>query len=123
MPLHRLLATTALLPLLACAADRDAPPADPAALDPIAYRYVTLALGLGAHDPNYVDAYYGPDSLKTAAEAESLSVTEIAAAADSLIAQLGDTVPMYGDSLAQWLRQIGQLLCRPRLYGHSCTSF
>jgi hypothetical protein len=37
-------------------------PPEPAALDPVATRYVELALGLGKHDPNYVDAYYGPDS-------------------------------------------------------------
>ena len=35
-----------------------------------------------ADDPNYVDAYYGPDSLRTAAQAESLSVTAILGVAD-----------------------------------------
>ena len=56
---------------LALAACRPTPSADPAALDAVARRYVVLGLGLGRHDPNYVDAYYGPDSLRTAAEAES----------------------------------------------------
>ena len=46
-------------------------PADPATLEPIARRYVILALGLGAHDRDYVDAYYGPDSLKAQAMASS----------------------------------------------------
>lgn len=31
-----------------------------AALDRLAERYVKLVLALGEHDPNYVDAYYGP---------------------------------------------------------------
>src|SRR3954452_4237052 len=75
--------------------------ADPAVLDGIARRYVILVLGLGQHDPNYVDAYYGPDSLKTVADRDSLSVGQLRAAADSLIAILGDSVPAYGDSLVR----------------------
>ena len=31
-------------------------------------RFVILGLALGKHDPNYVDAYYGPDSLKAVAD-------------------------------------------------------
>ena len=42
------------------------PAANPAALDTVATRYVTLALGLGRHDPNYVDAYYGPPAPRAA---------------------------------------------------------
>jgi hypothetical protein len=91
--------------------------ADPAVLDGIARRYVILVLGLGQHDPNYVDAYYGPDSLKTVADRDSLSVGQLRAAADSLIAILGDSVPAYGDSLVRmrhrYLRtQLGALAAR-----------
>jgi hypothetical protein len=77
------------------------PPAapDPGRLDPIARRYVVLGLSRGKHDPNYVDAYYGPDSLRAAAEAESLTVAEIRSAAESLIAVLGDSVPAYADTM------------------------
>ena len=94
-----------------------APEANPVALDSIAGRYVTLALGLGAHDRNYVDAYYGPDSLKAKAKAESLSVAEIRRHADSLIGVLGDTVPAYADSMVRmrhrYLRtQLGSLSAR-----------
>ncbi len=93
------------------------PEPDPVALDSIARRYVTLALGLGAHDPNYVDAYYGPDSLKARAKAESPSVAEIRRHADSLIGVLGDTVPAYADSMVRmrhrYLRtQLGSLSAR-----------
>ena len=90
-----------LLLSLAFGCRSSAAPPDPATLDPIARRYVTLALGLGAHDRDYVDAYYGPDSLRAAAEAESLSVAEIRRQADSLIGVLGDTVPAYADSVVR----------------------
>src|SRR5690606_27652373 len=129
MRLCRLIATAALVPLLACAAaDSDAPPADPAALDPIATRYVVLTLALGAHDPNYVDAYYGPDSLKAAADTAPLSVSAVGAAADSLIALLGDTVPAYADSIVQfrhtYLRtQLGSMSARARMLGGQRLTF
>jgi hypothetical protein len=100
------------------AACRATPPAaDPAVLDGVARRYVVLVLGLGRHDPNYVDAYYGPDSLKARADHDSLSVRQLRVAAESLIAILGDSVPAYGDSLVrlrhQYLRtQLGSLAAR-----------
>jgi hypothetical protein len=101
--------------LSGCEGSTQAP--NPATLDPIARRYVTLALGLGAHDPNYVDAYYGPDSLRTVARAESLTVADIRSAVDSLIGILGDTVPSYTDSLIRsrhrYLRtQLGSMSAR-----------
>ena len=115
-----------LLCLSGC--ESSSPPPNPATLDPIARRYVTLALGLGAHDPNYVDAYYGPDSLRTVARAESLTVAEIRVAADSLIRVLGDTVPSYADSLVRlrhkYLRtQIGSMAARARMLGGQRLSF
>jgi hypothetical protein len=85
----------ALLLALTAACSSGTAPADPAALDPVARRYVVLGLGLGRHDANYVDAYYGPDSLRDAAEAESLGVPEIRASAESLMAVLGDSAPAY----------------------------
>jgi hypothetical protein len=93
-------AATALLALTgACGQER--PAADSGPLDAMARRYVVLGLGLGRHDPNYVDAYYGPDALKAAAAAESLSVAEVRAAAESLVSLLGDSAPAYADSLVR----------------------
>jgi hypothetical protein len=94
-----------------------APEPNPVVLDSIASRYVTLALGLGVHDANYVDAYYGPDSLRAAAKADSLSVAEIRRQADSLTGVLGDTVPAYADSMVRmrhkYLRtQLGSMSAR-----------
>ncbi|HEX6104404.1 MAG TPA: hypothetical protein VFZ26_02395 [Gemmatimonadales bacterium] len=121
------LAFAALLVLVGCGPGRAAP-ADPARLDPVARRYVTLGLALGRHDPNYVDAYYGPDSLRSAAEAESLSVAEIRAAAESLLAALGAETPAYGDTLVaqrhRYLRvQLGSMAARARMLGGERLEF
>jgi hypothetical protein len=102
----------------ACASER----ADPDLLDDVARRYTTLALALGEHDANYVDAYYGPDSIREAARAESLSVAQIRTAADSLVAILGDSVPAYADTLLgmrhHYLRaQLVAMAARARMVG------
>ena len=127
--MRRLPILCALL-LAGCGGERGASPSapDPARLDPIARRYVVLALELGHHDPNFVDAYYGPDSLQAAADAESLSVPQVRAAAESLIAVLGDRIPTYADSLVglrhQYLRvQLGAMATRARMLGGERLSF
>lgn len=118
-----------LLPVvLLVACQRSAPTPDPARLDPVARRYVTLALAMGAHDANYVDAYYGPDSIRGRALAESLSVTQIKASADSLIEVLGDSIPPYADSLValrhSYLRtQLGSMSARARMLAGERLSF
>ena len=94
-----LLALTALAG--GCGSPERPPAPDPAPLDGVALRYVALALNMGTHDPNYVDAYYGPDSLRERAAAESLSVAQVRAGAESLLAALGDTVPAYADTLVR----------------------
>ena len=45
---------------------KPAPPAPPT-LDDLARRYVTLALAMGQHSPDDIDAYYGPAELRQAA--------------------------------------------------------
>ncbi len=118
---HRRRLLGVALILVACRPS--APPApDPRALDAIARRYVVLGLELGRHDANYVDAYYGPDSLRAAANAESLTVAQVRSSAESLIAMLGDSVPAYADSLVRlrhrYLRvQLGAMAARARMLG------
>jgi hypothetical protein len=127
-PVSRLVSAS-LLATLATACRPSAPAApDPHALDPVARRYVVLGLNLGRSDPNYVDAYYGPDSLKQAAAAESLSVAQVRTAAESLIAILGDSVPAYTDSLVRmrhrYLRvQLGSMVARARMLMGEKLSF
>ena len=60
-----------------------------AATDPlnaVAERYAHLVLALGQHDPDYVDAFYGPSEWKTEAEKVKKSVDAIATEAAHLIA-------------------------------------
>lgn len=59
-----------------------------AQMNPIAERYVRLALSLGEHDANYVDAYFGPDEWRDEARERALSLEAIAAAADGLVQEL-----------------------------------
>ena len=113
---------------LACR-DTEPPGApDPAPLDAVAHRYMALALGMGIHDPNYVDAYYGPDSLRKAAEAESLTVTEVRAGAESLLAVLGEPVPPYADTLVRQRQrslraQLREMVARAGIVGGDTLSF
>lgn len=47
------------------------------ALDDLAGWYVVLSLQIGAHEPGYIDAYYGPAVLKQRAEAEPKTKAEL----------------------------------------------
>src|SRR5262245_10456276 len=51
----------------------------------IARKYVKVALALGAHDKDYVDAYYGPADLKQQAEAEKLDLATIGTESETLL--------------------------------------
>ena len=42
--------------------------AAPASMNQIAEQYVRLALAIGTHDADYVDAYYGPPAWRTEAD-------------------------------------------------------
>lgn len=77
---------------------------DPAAniskqLDPVAEQYVRLALALGEHDSDYVDAYFGPPEWRAAAHAEALSLAAIEAAAAEQITTLELIDPTDADPL------------------------
>ena len=52
--------------------------------------YVKIVVAVGRHDPDYVDAYYGPAEWKAEADAASLSLAEIEQRANALIEQAGD---------------------------------
>ena len=53
------------------------PPDTTSKQDEIARHYVQLVLALGQHDPDYVDAYYGPPELRAAAEKAKSPLEEI----------------------------------------------
>jgi hypothetical protein len=84
---------TALSPLLlsallatGCAATRPAEPVP--SMDEIAKGYVRLVLAVGRHDPEYVDAYYGPPKWRAEAEARDRSLPDLRADADALLVAL-----------------------------------
>lgn len=75
------------LALVACA--KPAPDAEPeASVDALAQRYVVLELAMGTHDANHVDAYSGPEALRTEAESNGWSLQDIDARAQDLDAAL-----------------------------------
>ena len=86
---------------------------NPAALDsvlnPIAESYVRLVLAVGEHDPNYVDAYYGPAEWREAVQGDRRPLIELSAVADSLLAALQ---PLPAESLAQLARLRHRYLTR-----------
>ena len=49
----------------------------PTTLDTVAEEFVKLALAVGQHDADYVDAYFGPEEWRAKAEEESLDLDEI----------------------------------------------
>lgn len=62
--------------------------APPDSLDAAARDYVRLQLEIGARDEGYIDAYYGPETLREAARAHPRSVDELATAAEAMKARI-----------------------------------
>jgi len=76
---------------LSLAACRTPPSSEPS-MNEIAEQYVRLVLAVGQHDPDYVDAYYGPESWRTEAEAARATLDQVAADAERLLSDLARTV-------------------------------
>src|SRR5438067_13934256 len=76
-------------------------------INAVADRYAHLVLALGQHDPDYVDAFYGPPEWKTQAEKEKKSLDAIGAEAAELIATVAKTpnAAALGDELLQLRRE------------------
>src|SRR6476619_5941003 len=53
-------------------------------MDTIADQYVKLVLAMGQHDPDYVDAYYGPPEWKKEAETSKIDLDGIGSRARAL---------------------------------------
>ncbi|MEX0691833.1 MAG: hypothetical protein WD934_07000 [Gemmatimonadales bacterium] len=76
----RFIALLAALTFVACTEVPD--------LTPHAERYMTLALAVGEHDPDYVDAYYGPAGLRDSVRAAAMTLPDIGSAALGLSQEL-----------------------------------
>ena len=81
-------------------------------LDDVAQAYVRLVLALGVHDPDYVDAYYGPLEWRTAVEAAKRPLPEIRVEAAALLARLGTLAPSEGTSPDELVRLRHEYLVR-----------
>jgi hypothetical protein len=96
-------------------------------MDTTAEAYVKLVLALGQHDPDYVDAYYGPPQWKTEAASGKVELASIAAKSAELIGSLArEPVPSAElDRLRlQYLqRQLAALAARVRLLQGERLSF
>jgi hypothetical protein len=84
----------------------------------VAEGYVKLALALGQHDADYVDAYYGPEDWKTAAEKGPKLLDVIREEAIELFSTLS-TLPVPAAELERLrldylMRQLGALEARVR---------
>jgi hypothetical protein len=104
-----------------------AAPADGGTMDTIAEAYVKLVLALGQHDPDYVDAYYGPPEWKTSAQSEKASLEAIAARGQELIARLERRPQPSGEMerlrLHYLIRQLSALSARVRMLRGERMSF
>ncbi len=99
-----------------------------AQLDAIADRYVRLVLAAGQHDPDLVDAYYGPPEWKAAAERTGRAPLEtLQQDADDLrgeIAASGPTGDAMRELRREYLRgQLGALKARLGLLAGQRLSF
>ncbi len=62
-------------------------------MDTLAERYVRLVLAVGQHDPDYVDAYYGPPEWRTQAEAAKIALADLSTTAADLARALDGARP------------------------------
>jgi hypothetical protein len=58
----------------------------PLTLDQVSDSYVEVALAIGEHDPNYVDAYYGPEETRTKVKAASEDLATLTRRVSELVA-------------------------------------
>src|SRR3954471_7146945 len=75
------------------------------AMAQISREYVRLVLAMGAHDKDYVDAYYGPDDVKAEAEKAKLSLDDIGKSVNGLIEWLKGVPAPGEDELSQLRHQ------------------
>jgi hypothetical protein len=88
-------------------------------MNPLGERYVRLVLALGQHDPDYVDAFYGPNEWKKEAEKAKQPLEKIGAEAKDLHEQL-EKIPPPSEEMDRLrreylLKQVSALEARVRM--------
>ncbi len=91
----------ALLTFVGCSQPQ-APASD---IEVLAHEYLFLELSMGVHDEDHVDAYFGPEEIRTQANSAALGLDEIAAAAVKLVNELAN------------LSDSGDEVVRQRIFG------
>jgi hypothetical protein len=97
--------------------DRVRQPGSLPQMNRIAERYVKLALAVGQHDENYIDAYYGPEAWQTEAKAKKKPLDSIKQEAGALIEQLSKLRVLTSEEMVrlrhQYLvKQLASLVAR-----------
>lgn len=97
-------------------------------MNTVAEGYVKLVLALGRHDPDYVDAYYGPPEWKAEAEKRKMSLAAIGSEVDRLIGQIPRRGGIAGDNVSvlreEYLRrQVEAVRARVRMLRGARLSF
>ena len=103
----RMMAMAVLVAAFTFATDAQQHRAGDGATDPMSQtsrEYVRLALAMGTHDKDYVDAYYGPEDLKAEAEKAKLSLDDIGTSVARLSEHLKGAAA-GGDELSQLRHQ------------------
>ena len=99
-----------------------------AVISDVSLRYLELALGLGLHDPDYVDAFFGDTTLRAVARTQALTLPQLREHAEMQIARL-DSAPPPSDAKEtlehqRYLRrQLEALAFRARMVGGEHFSF
>ncbi len=107
--------------------NQPAPATNALTMDTTAEQYVKLVLASGQHDPDYIDAYYGPPAWREEAATHKLPLPSIAAAARDLLGRLAQS-PLPADEIQQlrlrYLKgQLSALQARVRMLGGERLSF
>lgn len=104
-------------------------------LQDIAQQYVALVLAVGRHDPDYVDAYYGPPEWRAEAEAHPRTLPDLDQQAEEVMQRLsalgrrpmprGEVreAEMLGLRKAYLMKQLGALRARLAMLRGTCLSF
>lgn len=125
--MQKIILPAALLLLFSCGQKNTGNKNNTAQLDKLAEKYVRLGLAIGAYDESFVDAYYGPDSLKPAKRDSIFPKDSFLTAVNSLSNDLNAFDGDANDTLAKrsaWIQsQLKAFERRIKLFGGDSASF
>jgi len=100
-----LIGATVVVAGLAGCRERPADTQEASSVDLISDAYIKLVLAVGQHDPNYVDAYYGPPAFAEAAQADTVALLRLKTEAEGILQQLNAIPVPAGTSELRRLRR------------------